>query len=299
MHLNELPFRAFFNRLDGTTSGPTSFKGTIGQEIRNDLTLLSFIDFTPIMGKVKEISYQNELSTDQRYLYDMCIAVQSGVVNPNLAVKSPGNINHARWLTRANRILRLDVSTKNPEENLVHLVSNILNLYAPGWFHIKSHPLCTQGAPNFFFLLSLSQQLPAHDRYIQTPVFQRNSYFAHSENILLAAVVDENKEVRRNAITKIIDCRQSESLLRQFNIPQSLNINASNYIEMIDWEKEAILPPPILQEITDDDLICGIEKILKIPPFLCHTQNVERGVKIVTEASSKVFGYEARVMVTY
>ena len=27
------------------------------------------------MGKVKEISYQNELITDQRYLYDMCIAV--------------------------------------------------------------------------------------------------------------------------------------------------------------------------------------------------------------------------------
>ena len=155
LHLNELSFRALFNRLDGTTSGPTSFKGTIGQEITNDLTLLSVIDFTPIMGKVKEISYQNELSTDQRYLYDMCIAVQSGVVNPNLAVKSPGNINHARWLTRANRILRLYVSTKNPEENLVHLVSNILNLYAPGWFHIKSHPLCTQGAPNFFFLLSL------------------------------------------------------------------------------------------------------------------------------------------------
>ena len=54
----------------------------------------------------------------------MCIAVQSGVVNQNLAVKSPGNIHHARWLTRANRILRLYVSTKNPEENLVQLVSN-------------------------------------------------------------------------------------------------------------------------------------------------------------------------------
>ena len=167
-------------------------------------------------------------------------------------------------------------------------------MYAPGWFHIKSHPLCTQGAPNFFFLLSLLQQLPADDRYIQTPVFQRNSHFAHYQNILLAAVVDENKEVRRNAITKIIDCRQSDSLLRQFNVPQSLNINASNYIEMIDWEKDAIHPQPILQEITDDDLICGIEKILQIPPFLCNTQNVERGVKIVTEASSKVFGYEAR-----
>ena len=38
------------------------------------------------MGKVKEISCQNELSTDQRYLYDVCIAVQSGVVNQNLAV---------------------------------------------------------------------------------------------------------------------------------------------------------------------------------------------------------------------
>ena len=63
---------------------------------------------------------------------------------------------------------------------------------------------------------------------------------------------------------------------------------------MIDWEKEAIHSPQILREIAEDDLICGIEKILQILPFLCHTQNVERGVKIVTEASSKVFGYEAR-----
>ena len=63
---------------------------------------------------------------------------------------------------------------------------------------------------------------------------------------------------------------------------------------MIDWEKEANHPQPNLQEIKDDYLICGIEKIPQIPPFLCHTQNILRGVKIVTEASSKVFGYEAR-----
>ena len=146
------------------------------------MTLVSVIDLTPIMmGKFKEIYYQNELSTDQRYLYDMCIAVQSGIVNQNLAVKSPGYIKHARWLTRANRILRLYVST-------------YLNLNAPSLFHIKSHPFCTQGTPNFFFLSSLLQQLTAHDRYIQTPVIQRNSYLAHSENILFAAVVDKKRK---------------------------------------------------------------------------------------------------------
>ena len=118
-------------------------------------------------------------------------------------------------------------------------------MYAPGWFHIKSHPLCTQGAPNSFFILSLLEQLPEHDRNIQTPVFQRNTYFCTLRKHT-AAVVDENKEVRRNAITKIIDCRKSESPLRQFNIPKILNVNTSNYIEMIDWEKEAIHPPPIL-----------------------------------------------------
>ena len=84
--------------------------------------------------------------------------------------------------------------------------------------------------PNFFFLLSLLQQFPAQDRYIQTPVFRRKILISHTVNILLAAVVDENKEVRRNAITKIIDCRQSESLLRQFSTQKSLNINDWNYI---------------------------------------------------------------------
>ena len=37
----------------------------------------------------------------------MSIAVQTGIIHEQLAVRYPGNYHYARWLTLANRILRL------------------------------------------------------------------------------------------------------------------------------------------------------------------------------------------------
>ena len=37
-----------------------------------------------------------------------------------------------------------------------------------------------------------------------------------------------------------------------------------------------------------------INEPLHVPAFACHTQPVERAIKLVTEAASSVFGVEAR-----
>ena len=58
----------------------------------------------------------NDLSTDQQYLYEMCQAVSMGKVSEELGRRSPGALHHARWLTRANRIPRLYVSSLNPSD---------------------------------------------------------------------------------------------------------------------------------------------------------------------------------------
>ena len=39
-----------------------------------------------------------------------------------LARQSPGCLNHSQWLTRANRVLRLHVSSQNPSSSLSRVV---------------------------------------------------------------------------------------------------------------------------------------------------------------------------------
>ena len=108
----------------------------------------------------------------------------------------PGVLNNARWLTKANRILRLYKPTSKQSEPLCKVVSFIVNVYAPSWFHIKQHSSCLHGSKNFFHLMKLCYELDPDDWKIVRPVLENNNYFAHPENILLAAMGDENDEIR-------------------------------------------------------------------------------------------------------
>ncbi|ESN90601.1 hypothetical protein HELRODRAFT_166293 [Helobdella robusta] len=93
----------------------------------------------------------------------------------------------ARWLTKANRILRLYMSREVASEPLRRVTHFILNFYGPSWFKIKSNSPCRNGATNFFYLVQLFREFDALDQAVVRPVLKNNCYFAHAENILLAA----------------------------------------------------------------------------------------------------------------
>ena len=109
LHSNELLLRHLFSALDRKTSGPNSYTGAIGKNLKI-CEFMPIINFTPIPSSLQEIdtSIIKNLSTDQKYLYEIHQAVSMGEVSPDLSVRSPGGLNHA------NRILRLYVSTKSP-----------------------------------------------------------------------------------------------------------------------------------------------------------------------------------------
>ena len=46
----------------------------------------------------------NHLSSDKKYLYDIVHAIRSGNASQDLSVRNPGPLNHARWVTFANRV---------------------------------------------------------------------------------------------------------------------------------------------------------------------------------------------------
>lgn len=122
----------------------------------------------------------------------------------NLEKRNPGLISHARWLTTANRILRLYIGTRKPSHNLKALVTFIVKVYAPMWFNIKMEPKCVNGAKHFWKMISLSRYLPNNLRKIVDDTLQRNGYFTHSENILLAMLTDGDDEIRKNAVDLIL-----------------------------------------------------------------------------------------------
>lgn len=192
------------------------------------------------------------------------------------------------------------MGTEKPSSELQKLVSFIVVVYAPTWFQIKTHPRACDGATNFFFLIRTCRELnDATMREYVHKTLLRNNYFAHPENILIAALDDSDYVVRKDAVNKIVCARRNVDVdkgVRKFSKTSiQLNFAAKSYYDPIDWTNSTITPPPMLTSISDEELSAAAElgpvAMLRLP---CHTQAVERTVKDVTRVSTKVFGHESR-----
>ncbi|PGH37161.1 MAG: hypothetical protein CRN43_22805 [Candidatus Nephrothrix sp. EaCA] len=131
LHANDLPLRHLYEALDGATTGPRGFSGSIGKRLvtcsEHPVSSFEPVQLTEQLSNVDP----KELSTDQRYLMEICNNIRIGECEVDLAMRNPGCLNHSRWLTTANRILRLYVSDKKPSENLKTLVTYIIRVYTP------------------------------------------------------------------------------------------------------------------------------------------------------------------------
>ena len=107
LHANELPLCHLFEELDGPTSGPRCYSGSIGKFLET-CEILKVVDFQPINHNVEMPEVDRKvLSTDQLYLFDIWQALLSGTCSINLEKCSPGKLAHSTWLITANRIFRL------------------------------------------------------------------------------------------------------------------------------------------------------------------------------------------------
>ena len=296
LHANELPLRHLFFNLDGCTTGPNSFSGSIGKQL--DKCLDSKVEaFEPIPTELSDLNI-DLLSTDQKYLFQMCSAISSGTVSPNLANKDPGKLAHSRWLTFANRILRLYVGTAKPTKNLKELATFIMKVYAPTWFDIKSKSSCKYGPIHVFNMVKRCLYLQDDLKKIVLDTIHRNAFFLHPENLLLAMLQDDASHVRELALRRVLKARKESKgkSVRQFQIPE-LRVDASNYYDIIDWAKEKISEPPLVMKYSETEITTFISSgssVMEFEKYPCHTQAVERCVKLVTEASLSVCGPEAR-----
>lgn len=302
LHCNELPLRQLFSVVDGKTTGPKSNEGPISKALLFDPQDKPIINFAPIPGYVVTVPepVAKDFSSDQLYLLRICLLVQQGIHSECnitfLHTGQPGTLSHARWLTKANRLLRLYVSDRNPSDELKHSVKFVVSFYAPVWFHIKSHPTCQDGAKNFYFMVSLYQKLSTEDQAVIAPVLLNNCYFSHPENVLLAGVADELDSIRIFSCQQILRARTEESTnteIRCFDKRQfKVNLSATSYMELLDWTSTPITSPPLLDNISDDCL-ANYQQII-LPKYPCHSVDVEINVKDLSAVCQRVFGHSSR-----
>lgn len=329
LHANELPLRHLLQDLDGHTTGPYSYSGPIGLAIQN-CELRPTVRYAAIDAPIPQVDMK-VLSTEQKYMFEMHSAIVSGYCSDDLAARNPGKLNLARWTTTANRVMREYVSNCNPSEHLVIIVTFIIKVYVQVWFQIKVHHSIADAAKHVWKMISLSRYLREDARLIVDRVIQTNAFYAHPESILLSMITDEDADIKYLGYRRIVEARerekgreleiQAEKLktktqnamkkkgrprkkselevlgIRNYKVP-ILNFNSKAYYEMINWETESITSPPILSHISNDNLQRYINghSITEIDfkEFPCHTQSVERCVKLVTEASAKCYGQKTR-----
>jgi len=113
-------------------------------------------------------------------------------------------------------------------------------------------------------------------------------------------LTDTRKEVRTLGWRRIQKSRKlkKKSALRIFEVPTSINLEASDYVDLLDWQSVDLTEPPLTKSLSDEDLTDNAKngKIAgpEISSYPSHTQAVERYIRVVTEASGSVFGAENR-----
>lgn len=178
--------------------------------------------------------------------------------------------------------------------------------YAPCHFNIKYRSSILYGTIHLADFVKLSQFLPSKFQGVVNDTIQRNGFFGHPENVLLALLNDENEKIRRKAWGKVLQARQACSeTVRDFRIPK-FNFGCDNYLSLIDLDDRQLkyASPLILNdiEVRFDNVKQLAEKKLedfelnfnlkKIP---CHAQAVERCVRVVKEAAMAVTDEKKRL----
>ena len=133
---------------------------------------------------------------------------------------SPGKLHGARWITLANRILRLYCSARVPSTELERLVEFLVNVYVPAWFDVVQNPSFLDGPRCFHRLLqSLDAfpflEVPDKDELTELDYMKacvnNSAYWSHPECVLISMLTDPEEPALRNEAVEIIkDCRKEE-----------------------------------------------------------------------------------------
>ena len=214
LHQNELPFRAIFKLMDGTTRSPTTFIGPLGKLCGNNYQDRPQVEFPRISGSLDNFQLTAEeiedLSCDQRLLLEYALGISRGEVDPRYAAWKIGPLNQARWLTLAIRLMCLWTRGVYPYElsdKLQKIVKCIVEVYSVSWFEIKRDNKFSNQPLYIFNMIQRIKQQSEEIRNVALENLKHNAFGLLPENILFSMLKSNELEVREEAIKKILSIR--------------------------------------------------------------------------------------------
>lgn len=221
-----------------------------------------------------------------------------------LALLEIGPVNHSRWLTTANRLLRLWVSKHRLKgknlKNLPFIVEFIIGVYYPCWFNVKVKHSWIEGPRHILFQLDCLKSQRKEVLDLVMPTVRRSAWYAHSEAIIQTLLCSEDQKERIKGVERILairgagdlDAQQGDSSVRTRRTPD-INRDASSIGDLISWS-EGVSEPPLTCSLSTSEVKNFINTPMEVLNWPCHTQGIERVVKMVTEASAKYYSQEKR-----
>ena len=305
LHLNELPLRHLIQDLDGKTNSDHSFSGPIGKALDNAVNLEINPKFQaitvgrPLIALDQDVI--DDLSSDQKYGYRMVMAIRAGKVPTDLALLDIGPVFHARWLTTANRVLRIWVTKHGFKgtnlTNLRMIVEYIVGVYYPVWFEIKVKHNYTYGPRHLLTQLELVRMQKKKVQNIVAPHIARSAWYSHSEAVLQTLLCSEDSKEREKAVGEILKLRggrEKGDLSNRSRVhSETFNPNAKTVSELCSWDSN-VHEPVYTCELSLSEIKEFLEAPMVMPYRPVHGQSMERAVKEVTRACEAVYGEAAR-----
>ena len=295
LHQVELPLRHIICELDGNTNGPKYYKGPIGDAASHQTFHEQIlVEFVPIYSE-KELFVSSQvisdLSTDQQKLYEYCVGISKGSISKKFLAKKPGPIFHARWLTLALRIMMVYVRTDKPSPELLVITKYIVQVYCVMWFAIKRSGKYKDACQLLYKTIQLVKLQDSRIQSIILKNLQGNSYCHLQENFLYCMLLDENLNIRNQALNQILKIRvlKEDITFKPKLKPKSImkiNFYAESWDYLVSVDDIQIEPPTTLC-IMSENLREAIKSNLKlcIIDMPNNSQSVERAVKLTSEAS--------------
>ena len=195
-HQAELPFRAVFKKLDGQTTGQSSFSGPIGQMPSGPVHDLAVVKFKPLTGdELPELppAVVQGLSNDLRLLMECAACVVSGDGSP-VQHRLHGQLSMARWQTAQSRLPRVYMSEAEPSPELTTLAMYVVNVDVPTVMAIRHHPDIVEAAKHLYSQLDLQRRYLTGSALVTAQhSLCCNSHMAHPEAVILAMLGDERR----------------------------------------------------------------------------------------------------------
>ena len=306
LHLNELPYKALFKDLDGPTKSKSTYSGPIGKLLPTAEQMPFNADFVPLNGPpLMELhpDVQKALTKDVQDLYKFANLVNNGEDVRNVDELSLGHLHEARWFNNATRNLRVFVSqhqlADEDVKNLKMICEYICWVYLPTHLDVIKCPLLTEGARHCFRLVERLRLVAPEIQVIVKNNLKRNSFYFHSELLLMCLLTSSDLEEREFAVKIILEIRKKagnedegddSAKIRKY--PRDINFEAQKLIDIIP-HKLYTSEPSYTCSMRKVDLLKVITDGLSVPPWPCHTRSVEQAVQKVHKAIQVVSSKEA------